>query len=275
MGDRSIAFNQKTSTPFERLKNVRQSLGRIKKNTVSGMVNLFTQRKKLMKTDSGDSLSEVDRKPSLFGDDRSIISDQISYFNELSLASESSVNSMNSKWNATESDDNFMAVRQRSQSCNASSIKHPSSVIAAYAKYPNFKWSQLKYFGVDPKTYLASFNIDYDDVGNISTGSTSFSGNGGDLAGVDFDIKRKRSQSFGAKSLSRPTNVTVPYRSYPNFKLSQLKYFGADSSHRDNANIMKNRHITRPESFSTIFSGSLLRSKLNGHSESIDAHVGT
>lgn len=208
--DRSNVSSLKSSTPFQRLKNVRQSLGKIRKNTVSGMVKVFTHQKKLIKTDSP---SEVDRKLSLFGDDKSVVSDQISYFNEISSINQASVDS---ELNSVDSGDDFISARRRSKTFNASGIKNQSShIIGKYSKYPNFKWRYLKYFGEDPKQYLSSLNVDLDSISEISTSLRTRNGNRGV---EEFDSMRKRSQSFNAGKLMR-ASIKQPEEQESNLKL--------------------------------------------------------
>lgn len=203
MRDRSEVFNKKTSTPFQRLKNARKSLGKIQKNTVSGMVKMFTHQSKLAKIDSS---SEFDQKLSLFEDDKSVVTDQISYFNELSSVNQASEYEVDSKLNETDSGDDCPSVRKRSKSCSTSSIKNP--LIERYAEYPNFKWSYLKYFGEDPVQYLTRLNVDLSTINEISTGLISMTGNGDGVH--KSDSMRKRSQSFHVKKLD---GVTVTQES--------------------------------------------------------------
>lgn len=62
----------------------------------------------------------------------------------------------------------FHKMRKRAQSCNAQ-ISKPTSVVAKYRDYPNFKLKYLKYFGVDPTHYLLSHNDDVDKIASTKT----------------------------------------------------------------------------------------------------------
>lgn len=93
-----------------------------------------------------------------------------------------------------------MIPRERSKSCSTNTVHR--NVLASYAKYPNFKWRHLKYFGVDPAEFLASkYNIDLDTINE----------NPSDAGKVDpindtFGSMRRRSQSFNTKRMSKPSN---------------------------------------------------------------------
>lgn len=213
---------------MKRFKMVRRSLLKIKTNTVTGMVHLFTASKKSIATESTSTNermtkkskiplveSEPDKANSLeTSNSQSPIKNYIAYFNELS---ENAVNENVS--------------RRRAQSCNAKTISKQTSIIAKYKEYPKFKWSYLKYFGVDPRKYLLSHGVDLASAGfykHIPTDSNAQSNRGIDN---DFSKIRKRSQSCNVKTVSKPTNIVTKYREYPHFKLSYLKYFGVDPTH--------------------------------------------
>lgn len=197
MRDRSDdVFIKKTSTPFTRLKNVRQSLCKIQKNTVSGMVNLFTHQSKLGKADSPSKLS-------LFEEDKSVVTDQISYFNELSSVNQASECEVDSKLNQTDSGDDFTSVRKRSKSYSTSNVK--KNPLERYAEFPNFKWRYLKYFGVDPVQYLSGLNVDRSTISEMLTDHTTMTGNGDGVH--KSDSMRKRSQSLHVKKLDGVTET--------------------------------------------------------------------
>lgn len=177
--------NQKiSSTPINRSHSVRESLGRIEKNIVSGMVKRFTETKN---SDSGQS------------DHMSPIAEnsvrQNSFFNDISQIKGSS--------SFTSIDSGYDSFRRRSKSFGTRSIR--DSIIDSYAKYPNFKFSQLKYFGVDPKEYLSSYNIDLDTINEMLKDTKSITGNRDNRdddkhEDKEFESVRERCQTFSTKT---------------------------------------------------------------------------
>lgn len=193
-----------SSTPITRPP--RQSLARIKKDTVSGMVNRFSQ----MIESSGDV---TDRKPA---------GRQMSLFTEFSTINETS-NGSDSKFNSGDSgygDDSF---RRRSRSVNTiTAITNASKVVLSkYEKHPNFKFSYLKYFGVEPTEYLSTFGIEYDSVSDTVFNLSDRKANGSDTVtnDIEFSIKRKRSHTVSSKKTFDSTVV----------KVSKLNYFAAET----------------------------------------------
>lgn len=170
------------STPFTRIHNVRESLG-IKKNTVSGMVKLFTERSESIEFDSKVASSS----PPITG--------QGSY---VALNSDLTPIKETSSYISIDSGYDSVSFRGRSKNFGARSIR--DSVIDSYAKYPNFKWSYLKYFGEDPKEYLSRYDIDLDTIDKNSTVSQKITANlGRDDNDELFRSMRERSQTFSAK----------------------------------------------------------------------------
>lgn len=290
--NRSKMFNQYSSTPMTRSKNPRESLGRIKQNTVSGMVKFFTQQASQLEEEesNSESPSEFDQKPPK---DDTLIVTQISYFNDLSSINQASHYGSDSK---IDSGYDSIASRERSQSYNEMNKYKGSTILESYAKYPNFKLSYLKYFGENPKEFLSRYDYDLDAISDISTGREAISGNNGcDVSCVNefvnkrkrsqsfsaktvskrnngsgvacataFDRPRERSQSFNAKTISKPTKPK--YRHQPKLKLSHLKYFGIDSSHPSHSTAfmendrkeMPSKDVMRGERFATeLLAGSL------------------
>lgn len=225
-----------SSTPIVRIKGVRESLGRIKQNTVSGMVKLFSKQKKVIEIDSP---TEVDHKSSQ--DDKLIVR-QISFFNDLSSINQASEYDL--KLQSPDSGYDSFAFRARSSSVNASSINNQSrAFLAHYAKYPNFKWDYLKYFGEDPKEYLSRHNIDLDTICEDDSRYRHTIGRNNERSVANnnsFDGMRKRSQSFNSKSVCKQATPSVKYPNNTNFKVSNVKYFGVDSSQRYNSVYMGN-----------------------------------
>ncbi|KAG4073919.1 hypothetical protein HA402_014124 [Bradysia odoriphaga] len=207
--------NRTSSTPVTRLP--RESLAGIKKNTVSGMVNRFTQ---LLEWSNNDV---VDRKPTI-----GPVGRQVSFFTDFSTINEASGNCVDSKLNSVDS--GYDSFRQRSHSVNTSSTNNASqSLLAKYEKYPNFKFSYLKYFGVDPTEYLSTFGVSVSD--STSKNSSERKDNGDDSV-VATNIKlimRKRSQTLSSKRTFDSTSI----------KVSNLKYIAVETSERENAKLKK------------------------------------
>lgn len=167
------------------------------------MVKIFNQRKKKIYSESLTDREHQSPKDQSQKDKNQSINSQISFFNDLSSIKEaSSFNSIDSGYDSV----NF---RHRSTSCDTRSMQ--TSVIDAYAKYPNWKWSHLKYFGEDPKEYLSRFNIDLDTINEISTITHTIAGGNRGDNGIEnketFASMRRRSQSVNVKSVAKATNI--------------------------------------------------------------------
>ncbi|XP_037051731.1 uncharacterized protein LOC119085421 isoform X2 [Bradysia coprophila] len=215
-------IDRTSSTPVTRLP--RESLAGIKKNTVSGMVNRFTQ---LLEWTNNDV---VDRKPAI-----GPVGRQVSFFTDFSTINEASENGIDSKLNSVDS--GYDSFRRRSRSVNSSSMNNASqsqSLLAKFEKYPNFKFSYLKYFGVDPTEYLSTFGVDFNSVSN-STDSTCKNSsnrraNGGDSVVTNITLTmRKRSQTLHSKRTFDSTSI----------KVSNLKYVAVETSERDETKLKK------------------------------------
>ncbi len=101
-----------------------------------------------------------------------------------------------------------MPSRGRSNTIGmATTTNDPRNILKKYAEFPNFKWSQLKYFGIsDPREYMMSnYNIDLDTIGELS--SYAKTTNVDNVAGIrngEFIRMRKRTLSFAADKISEP-----------------------------------------------------------------------
>ncbi|KAJ6638750.1 hypothetical protein Bhyg_11488 [Pseudolycoriella hygida] len=190
-------FGQKVflqpTTPCHESTPIRKSLANIKKNSVAGMVELFSQPIKLLKTDDESLENESKLSPQL----PSGVNKHVAFFNEISAIGQrsDSVESMDLDSGYGDSD-----FRIRSQSVSASSLNNtsmrPSNIIEAYKKYPNFKLEYLKYFAVNPREFLSQYGCGVDVIDSVLTKD-------------DNDDLRKRSKSFGTKTVLWSANVIV------------------------------------------------------------------
>ncbi|KAG4070768.1 hypothetical protein HA402_010994 [Bradysia odoriphaga] len=211
-------INRSSSTPVTRLP--RESLAGIKKNTVSEMVNRFTQ---LLEWTNNDV---VDRKPTI-----GPVIRQVSFFTDFSTINEATGNGIDSKLDSADS--GYDSFRQRSRSVNTSLMSNASqTLLAKYEKYPNFKFSYLKYFGVDPTEYLSTFGVSVSDSTDSTCKNSSDRKANGDDNFVATNIKlimRKRSQTFSSKRTFDSTSI----------KVSNLKCIAVETSERENKKLKK------------------------------------
>lgn len=135
--DRKIA-----STPCKNFKG-RESLGFIKCNTVAKMINAFEQPKK-----------SPNKSP---GQDSTI-------FKNMSPITE--VSSLTMGDSAVGSSSPYRS-RSKSISNSTSTVQSSARTLEAYANFPNFKFKQLKYFGVDPRNYLRQLNVDEETIDRL------------------------------------------------------------------------------------------------------------
>lgn len=158
-----------SSTPI-RPAPKRESLGLIEKNTVSEKVKQFTKR-------------TIEFEPK--------VASSPPFHSNLSTINETSSSHI-----SVDSGYDSNSFRRRSKSFGIRSIGN--SVIDSYPK--NFKWSYLKYFGVDPKEYLSQYNIDLDTIDENAFVSRKLTADlGSDDNNEIFRGMRDPSQTFSAK----------------------------------------------------------------------------
>ncbi|KAJ6636198.1 hypothetical protein Bhyg_14786 [Pseudolycoriella hygida] len=181
-------FGQKVSlqpaTPCHESTPIRKYLANTKKNYVAEMVELFSQPKKLLKTDNESLENERELSPQLPSENErklsprlpSGVNKHVAFFNEISAIGQltDSIESMDLDSGYGDSD-----LRIRSQSVSASPLNNtsmrPSNIIEEYKKYPNFKLESLKYFGVNPREFLSHHGCDADVIDSMLTkGSNHF-----------------------------------------------------------------------------------------------------
>ncbi len=186
--------SQKNSTPIRPKCSGRESLALIRPNTVTNLVNAFSKP-----SIPAENYSPADVNP---------IVGQTKYFDELSAIQASP--------ECAREDSGFesMVSRGRSNTIGmGTTTNDPRKIIEKYSKFPNFKWSQLKYFGIsDPREYMmSSFNVDLDTIGELSSYATTTNlDNVVDSRNGKFIAMRKRSQSFAVSELiAKKRNVKI------------------------------------------------------------------
>lgn len=227
--------NPISSTPVTR--PARESLARINKNSVSEMVNRFTQ---IIESTNGIP----DRMPAV-----GPIGRQVSFCSYMSAINEASQLSVDTKMNFADS--GYESFRRRSKSVNVSSFEnghHSKTLLGRYEQYPNFKFRYLTYFGVDPTKYLSKFDIDYDPVSDSICHDSSVREAGGSATKNSGFNVRDRSMTFSSKRTSDLNSGTV----------SSSKYAAVESPQRNNKPMKMGVAVKRD--FENIFPAKMVAS---------------